>query len=79
MKKALEILTSYGNLIADKTPISSKEIEEAIEELKIQINKSCESCKHCQILDRKGEKYIRCSYLGTVGDIGFCGRWESKW
>ena len=52
MKKALEILTSYGHLIAEKTPITANEIEEAIDELRGK-----ESCEGCKFMPEKGGSY----------------------
>lgn len=39
---------------------------------------TCESCKYYEEIVRKGTLFKRCLFLGTVGDIGFCGRWEAK-
>ena len=41
-------------------------------------SRSCENCKHYQPITRNNTLFKRCFYLGTVGDIGFCGRWEKK-
>ena len=41
-------------------------------------DRTCESCKFYQPETIKGTLFKRCLFLGTVGDIRYCGRWEQK-
>ena len=41
-------------------------------------SRTCENCKFYQPETIKGTLFKRCFFLGTVGDIITCGRWEQR-
>lgn len=63
------------NLAKDK-----EDVQKAIKLLRAATleNKICENCKFYQPLIKQDTLFKRCFFLGTVGDIITCGRWEQR-
>ena len=61
------------NLNRDK-----EDVKNAIKLIREIESRTCENCKFYQPETIKGTLFKRCFFLGTVGDIITCGRWEQK-